>query len=400
MRPSAVALLASLALCAGCGGPAATTAMSSPRSPVAAPTDAPPHFDAYVGAYRSDAGVTYGVNGHGHIARFSDGWFRQMFPTPVEGVFKVGPGFQVQTPAEAVVTFHMSGHRADQLTIAPVSGPPVTARRLAFKETDTHVQAAGAVLAATITEPVGPGPHPAIVIVHGSGIGPRIDYGIWVDLFASLDLNVLAYDKRGNGDSTGTYPGEVATAESLSIYADDAAACLRFLTAWPGVDPRRVGFYGGSQGGWVVPLAMQRSPVAAFAVLLSGPAVTTGQQRAWADDTANSRIVPTAAPADIDTGLRADHSGYDPAPVLAMITAPLLWINGDADLQVPTRLNTEVLHSLAKPNFDVQVLTGVAHSMLENATGLTADDSVAQRLARDLFRRIESWLSAHVTGAT
>jgi len=33
-----------------------------------------------------------------------------------------------------------------------------------------------AVLAATITEPLTPGPHPGIVIIHGVRTGQRIDY--------------------------------------------------------------------------------------------------------------------------------------------------------------------------------------------------------------------------------
>jgi len=91
-----------------------------------------------------------------------------------------------------------------------VGGRPLHAARLAFKETEVKIQAQGAVLAGTITEPLAAGPHPGIVIIHGSGPGPRIDYGTWVGAYASLGLTVLAYDKRGNGSSTGAYPGERA----------------------------------------------------------------------------------------------------------------------------------------------------------------------------------------------
>jgi dienelactone hydrolase len=398
MRTGGVALIAAALVASGCGSgtsqasQTSTTPSPIPSSPPAATT---PHFESYAGAYRSDAGVTYAVNGHGHLLNLADGWFRQLSPTPAADHLTVGPAFQVNSPTEAEVTFHVTGQRADRMTITPVAGPPVVAQRLQFKETEVRVAAKDAVLAGTVTEPITAGPHPGIVIVHGSGPGPRIDYGVWVALYASLGITVLAYDKRGNGESTGHYPGELASAESLAIYADDAAACARFLRSWSGVDAHRVGFHGGSQGGWTVPLAIQHAPDPSFAVLASGPAVTTGQQSVWADFSGGSRHLPTDSPAAMDAAVRADHSGYDPRPVLAAITTPIVWINGQLDRQVPTSVNTEALRALAKLNFDIQVLPGVDHGLFETTTGLTQDDDTAQRLGRDIFVRIAQWLSAH-----
>ncbi|HEV3232094.1 MAG TPA: alpha/beta hydrolase [Candidatus Dormibacteraeota bacterium] len=376
-----------VATAAGC---ATAQPATSPTPPAASPP--PVSFDPYVGAYRTDGGVTLVVNGHGHLFNLADDTIRQLYAGADH--FTVGPAFQVERPRQADVAFHLSGPRADRLTETPVRGTPLAAARLPFKETDVTVHAQGADLAATVTEPLGPGPHPGIVIVHGSGYGPRIDYGLWVGLYADLGFTVLAYDKRGNGRSTGAYPGEAATAENLGIYADDAAATLRFLSAWPGVDPHRVGYHGGSQGGWVVPLALRRFPAAAFAVLVSGPAVSVGQQGLWADLAAGSS--PRPAPS-IMAELRASGGGYDPAPVLAATTQPVLWLNGEIDHNVPTALNTEILHGLARPNFEVQVLPGVDHGLLENPPG--GDDARAGRLATGLFDRIATWLAAHAGGA-
>jgi dienelactone hydrolase len=234
------------------------------------------------------------------------------------------------------------------------------------------------------------------VIVHGSEPGTRVLYGVWVGFYTSLGLTVLTYDKRGNGESTGSYPGELASEPALNKFADDAAACLRFLARWPGVDSRQVGFHGGSQGGWTVPLAIKRVPSAAFAVLLSGPAVSVGQQAAWSAASDDASHLPTDAPAAIDSMMRAAADvGYQPRPVLQALKIPVLWLNGETDRHVPTALNTEILRGMRKPNFYLQVLPGVSHGLLENPTGLDADDATSQRLARDLFMRMATWLAAH-----
>ena len=280
-------------------------------------------FLPYAGAFRAGDGITWGLNGHGNLANFSSGWYRQLFPTSRPGHFTVGPGFQVAVPKVADVVFSPASGTSEVMTIRPVSGATTVAHRIHFTTSEVRVPSSGAVLAATITGPASPGPHPGIVIVHGSGVGLRVDYGIWVALYASLGFTVLAYDKRGNGGSTGNYPGDYASDAALSVLAGDAATCWRFLARWRGVDSSAVGFHGGSQGGWIVPLAIESDPMAAFAVLLSAPAVSVGRQATWADFSGGSQYLPTESAAQMDAAVRAQNTGYDPAPVLSRIVTPI-----------------------------------------------------------------------------
>ena len=389
MRKAAVALvlLAGLSACA----PASTPPT---RSPLLSTT---PDFARYVGAYRTDAGITWVTNASGQLLNLRDSSFRQLYPTATLDDFTIGPGFTVPTPTQANINFHMNGARADVLTITPSRGQPSTAHRLPFKETEVRIQAHGAVLAGTVTEPVTPGPHPGIVIIHGSEPGQRLYYGVWVGLYASLGMTVLTYDKRGKGASTGTYPGELASEDALNIYADDAAVALRFLAGWPNVDSTRVGFHGGSQGGWTVPLAMQRYHApAAFAILLSAPAVTVDQQGLWSDFSSGSTVLPSAPPSDMEAQVRAMHgSGYDPRPVLAAVKQPLLWINGAVDRQVPTTINTEILRSYDRADWDIEILPGVDHGLFENPSGLEPDEAKATRLADGIWDKMAAWLVEH-----
>ncbi len=389
----AVAALALTAALAGCTSGSPPQASPSPGPPAAQGT-----FDRYVGAYRTTNGVTFVVNGHGHLLNLHDSWFRQLSPGSTADAFTVGPAFGIPSPVEAEVRFAGGSIRADRMTITPAGGVATTAARLKFKETEVRVPAAGAVLAGTITEPVTRGPHPGIVIVHGSGPGPRIDYGIWVGLYASLGLTVLAYDKRGNGASTGQYPGELATDRNLGIYAADAATVLRFLTTWRGVDPKKVGFHAGSQGGWIAPLAVERYHApAAFALVFSGPAVTADQQQVWADFSAGSTSLPTVSPAEMNTQVRAaPATGYVPSTVLATIQQPFIWFNGAVDRQVPTAVNAEILRTFHHPNWDIEVLPGVDHGLFENPSGLEPDEPNATHLAAGLWDRVAAWLAQTV----
>ena len=384
---AAAALIAALSSCAVGISQQAPTSTASPLPSLTA------DFGRYVGAYRAEDGIWI-VNASGHLLDLHDSTFRQLYPTATIDRLTMGPAFAVPTPVKAQVAFHMDGRRADQLTITPGGGRPVEARRLLFKETEVRIPAHGATLAATVTEPLAAGPHPGIVIIHGSESGERNYYGVWVGFYASLGMTVLTYDKRGHGDSTGIYPGEFASITALTAYAEDATVALNFLANWPGVDPRRVGFHGGSQGGWTVPLALQRfNAPAAFAVLLSAPAVTVDQQDTWAAFSASSTTMPSEPEAEMLAQVRAvTTTDYDPRPVLAAVTQPILWINGGVDRQVPTAINTEILRSFHREAWDIEVLPGVDHGLFENPSGLEPDEAKATHLARGIWQKIASWL--------
>lgn len=119
-------------------------------------------------------------------------------------------------------------------------------------------------LAGTLVAPVTGDRHPAMVMVGGSGPSDRSHLLEIAEGFAREGLAVLAYDKRGTGHSTGNW-----VTGSLEDLADDATAAFHALAAQPEVDSRTIGYWGISQGGWVVPLTAGRSP-AAFAIIVSG----------------------------------------------------------------------------------------------------------------------------------
>src|ERR1700736_1088073 len=124
-------------------------------------------------------------------------------------------------------------------------------------------------LAASLFMPAGKTPHPGIVLIGGSGGARRGDLSEYAQHLRSLGFCALTYDKRGNGESTGDW-----TTSSLDDLAGDAAAAIAYLRKLPQVDPNRVGVWGVSQAGWIIPLLSARLSDLAFAIVLTGGGAT------------------------------------------------------------------------------------------------------------------------------
>jgi pimeloyl-ACP methyl ester carboxylesterase len=131
--------------------------------------------------------------------------------------------------------------------------------------------AGGVELTGILSRPVGEGPFPGVVLVHGSGPANR-DYEIrghrffqvLADYLTRHGTAVLRYDKRGIGNSEGTF----ASADHKTL-ARDAAAALRLLKNWSIVDAAKSGVMAHSEGGLVASRMHLRHERASFLVLLA-----------------------------------------------------------------------------------------------------------------------------------
>ncbi|MCG8338286.1 MAG: alpha/beta hydrolase [Proteobacteria bacterium] len=135
-----------------------------------------------------------------------------------------------------------------------------------YNEKNVQFENNGVKLAGTLILPDTAGPHPAIVIVHGSGASDRHNWEKHTKHFPSNGIAILRYDKRGVGASTGSW-----LSASPSILADDVLAGVHFLQKLPNINPEQVGIWGGSQGWTIGALAAARSKgKVAFAIIISG----------------------------------------------------------------------------------------------------------------------------------
>ena len=242
---------------------------------------------------------------------------------------------------------------------------------------ELSIPSRGATLAATLQFPsTGRAPFPAIVLAHGSGLITRENVRPMAERFLSMGLAVLTYDKRGVGQSTGTYVN-VGTARSIEIFdllADDALAGVAALKARRDIDARRVGLGGASQAGWIVPLAASKSRDVAFLVVLSGPAVTVGEEMAYSRLAgADPGSIQGLSDAEIDRRMKAftGPHGYDPVPTLEKLSTPSIWIEGEHDRSVPmaqTLATLERLRDAGRP-ITVVKLPGADHGLRNPVTG-------------------------------
>jgi len=135
--------------------------------------------------------------------------------------------------------------------------------------TDFRLATGGIELAATLTVPEGPGPHPAVLLLSGSGPSTRQNLEKFSDQINDVGFATLVFDKRGSGQSTGSW-----ASASFDDSVRDAQAAIAWLTKDSRIDHRRIGIWGVSQAGWFIPAIVDRTPSLAFAIVLTGGGAT------------------------------------------------------------------------------------------------------------------------------
>ncbi|MDT0448075.1 alpha/beta hydrolase family protein [Streptomyces hesseae] len=212
------------------------------------------------------------------------------------------------------------------------------------------------------------GKRPGIVLVGGSGPGPREEYRQEAEAFARAGVTTLVYDKRTVRYST--------THRDFGLLADDALAGVRLLRGRGGVDPHHVGLWGFSEGGWVAPLAATRSSDVAFVITIGGPGHSPLRTQAWNLNTHLRHRGVTGSFPDTVAGPAArliastgafPAGDYDPLPVLERLGhTPVLALWGRHDTQVPPQESAQIFRrALARAGNEHAVIgfvAGAAHN--------------------------------------
>ena len=303
-------------------------------------------------------------------------------------------------------------------------------------------------LAGTLAIPAGAGPHPAAILITGSGAQDRDEtlfehkpFAVIADHLARHGIASLRLDDRGVGGSTGDL-SKVTTAD----LADDVLAAHAWLATQPEIAAKRIGVIGHSEGGIVGPAAAARDRNIAFVVMLAGTGVTgreivvkqtelitrksglpeaevakaVEQQRQIFDalnsikDEAAARariaeIIRSAAPID-DAALAPQldilfspwfraFMAYDPRPALAKVKVPVLALVGELDLQVDAQQNLpEIEKALRKAKnrrVTARRLPGLNHLFQPAKTGLVAEyGAVEQTLSTEVLALVSDWIAA------
>jgi pimeloyl-ACP methyl ester carboxylesterase len=179
-----------------------------------------------------------------------------------------------------------------------------------------------------------------ILMCHGNGgnIGDRL---IDADLLRGAAFNVLLFDYRGYGRSTGR-PDEQGTYR-------DAVAARQTLLRQPECDSARVIYLGESLGGAIaLALAVQAPPMG---LILQS---TFTSLRAVARH--HYPVIPSAVVPDAYPSIRR----------IARVRAPLLSLHGDRDEVVPLSEGRALFEAAPEPK-RMHVFEGLGHSDLVTA---------------------------------
>jgi len=233
---------------------------------------------------------------------------------------------------------------------------------------------------------------PAVVIVHGSGPTTREMTSFWTNsALRAGGIAVLVYDKRGTGKSTGRYPEwDVKTTPTMfSDLAADAEHAVRWLATQSGIDHERIGLVGGSQAGWIMPIAASREPLVRFLFIGEGVPLAAGIEEihsTYLDSVATyEKSRPTLRQINAADVLAEDYigeRGYDPATILASLAIPVMWTYGLYDEAIPTHLSIDrigALQKAGKANFDIHIFPFGDHNFYNVFNGDRYDLSLVLR---------------------
>jgi dienelactone hydrolase len=322
-------------------------------------------------------------------------------------------------------------------------------RRIDFDVHDSTFESSGVSLVGRLVMPKGAGRVPVVVLVHGSEHDSALNSYALQRLFPSQGVGAFVYDKRGTGASGGSYT------QDFEVLARDAIAAMQTAKQLAGARLRRIGYQGGSQGGWVVPLATNLAPVD-FAIVSFGLAVTILEEDQQsvaldmvfhhhsAEDTTKALELARAGERLFETG---GHEGYDqfnalrerfrsepwykdvhgdflffilpldqaqiidamtkdlnfveartpfryePMPTLEASTTPQLWVLGSDDLEAPSAETAKRIKSLIAQGkpYTLAVYSGAEHGMTEYEIDANGD-RVSTRFAPGYFQMMVDFI--------
>jgi dienelactone hydrolase len=150
------------------------------------------------------------------------------------------------------------GARAEPAAPSPSPTP-------AYETTDYRFPSGDAQLVGRLFRPRVAGSTPLVLLVQGSDYddaNASVYWRLLATTFAKAGIASFSFNKRGIAGSTGVQT------DDFDVQGRDVAAACAFAASLPGIDRSRMGYYGISQGGWIVPRALRTCP-AAFVILVS-----------------------------------------------------------------------------------------------------------------------------------
>jgi pimeloyl-ACP methyl ester carboxylesterase len=317
--------------------------------------------------------------------------------------------------------------------------------RIAFNTRNTTFESGGVKLVGRLVMPEDSGKVPVVVLLHGSEHDSALDFYALQRMFPAEGIGTFVFDKRGTGSSGGTYT------QDFKVLAKDDVAALSEAKRLAGARTGRVGYQGGSEAGWVLPLAVNRTRVD-FGIVSFGLAVTVLEEdqesvaldmrfhHHSAEDTKKALALARAGERVVETGGKEGYDAFDalrrkyrlepwykdvhgdflffvlpvqksqiaamakafdfhtpfryePMPVLRASTTPQLWVLGGDDLDAPSAETAARIKSLVADGKDytLAVYSGAEHGMTEYELDAKGE-RVSTRYAPGYFKMMADFI--------
>ena len=285
--------------------------------------------------------------------------------------------------------------------------------------------------------------QPTIILIHGADQETR-EMGFLIPYFVLNGINVISYDQRGTGKSSGNWlqNGPIQRAADVAAVYDAYSSSIH-------VDAARIGVWGFSNGGWAAPVVATTRPLA-FMILRSAPASSTednlcyaveqnlrrkpydaeaiasatGTWRAligalsgknswdtardkfqaarakpWFESSYLSFFIPADSPLppapEIADGWRR-YMIFDPTDTLSKVHTPTLALFGALDRNVDVAHDSALFRSAfaraGMDDFTMHIYKDAGHTLKVSTTGFNGDVSEPERLTAGYPQIMIQWL--------
>lgn len=338
----------------------------------------------------------------------------------------------------------------------PTKPYPYISENVAFENLKANVTLAG-----TLTLPEEKGNFPVVILISGSGPQNRDEelmghkpFLVLSDYLTRNGIAVLRFDDRGFGESTGDF-NTATTAD----FATDVESAVTYLKSRKDIDKTNIGLIGHSEGGLIAPFVASNSKDIDFIVLMAGSGIR-GDKLLLLQEELIERALGTSEPeirnllktnsgifniivnSDNDEYLKLDLNDmleeslegefavqipdgmskvefvsaqvnlytspwvkyflrYDPSEALEKVTCPVLAINGEKDLQVPSKENLsaikDALDKGGNKRVTIRSYKDLNHLFQESETGSPMEYSVIeQTISPVVLKEVTDWIKLQI----
>lgn len=316
-------------------------------------------------------------------------------------------------------------------------------------------------LGGTLTLPAREGKFPVVVLISGSGAQNRDSellghksFLLIADYLTQKGIGVLRFDDRGVGESKGDR--NIATTKD---FATDVSAAVEYLKARKEINTNKIGLIGHSEGGIIAPMVAANSKDISYIVLLAGTGIPgdallmqqtylVGKAAGMSEEElkeasmSNAKIyniIKTEKNLDeakkqltaiIQAGfdeLPADQKpsqdemnaiiaqqldmitspwfryfvSYDPSLILKDVKCPVLVLNGEKDVQVPSKINTQAIKNALEKGGNKKVTVvefpNTNHLFQECVTcSVDEYEKIEQTFSPAALKQISDWITVQV----